>query len=415
MKRLLTVTGFTALLTLLRMSSGFLVAKIVAIYTGPSGIAMLGQVQSMMNALNGIVSAPAGNGLVRYTAEYSGKGYVFCAPWWRAVVYWILILLAIVIPLIFLFSKGLSNWLLGNPSYQWLVILAIFTLPLSTANTVISSVINGQQQYRRFVVLGMISVLFATIIIIIMIVRFHLRGALISAVIYTSLSGAVMLVASVRQSWFKLSYWKGRFEYEKFKLIGGYVLMAFTSAIMVPVSLVLIRNILVDQVGWEGTGHWQAVWRISEVYISVITIALSTYYLPRLSSLSNSKLIRSEINNTAKVILPIITIMALMVFLFRDLIIYILFTSDFIPARNLFLVQLVGDVIKVMSWIYAYPMLSRGKVKLFIGSEILFSITFVVFCFIFVSLYGIQGANIGYTVNYLLYFFFVRLVVYYKV
>ena len=70
MKRLLTVSLFTALLTVLKMACGFVIAKAVAIYTGPSGMAALGQVQNIVNSLNGLVTAPAASGVVRYTAEY---------------------------------------------------------------------------------------------------------------------------------------------------------------------------------------------------------------------------------------------------------------------------------------------------------------------------------------------------------
>ncbi|MGQ7112799.1 O-antigen flippase, partial [Escherichia sp. TWPC-MK] len=43
MKKMLAVTMSTASLTFYKILSGFIVAKIVAIYTGPSGIALLGQ------------------------------------------------------------------------------------------------------------------------------------------------------------------------------------------------------------------------------------------------------------------------------------------------------------------------------------------------------------------------------------
>jgi len=62
------------------MASGVLIAKVVAVYTGPSGMAMLGQVQSLVAALTGIAGAPGGNGLVRYTAECNKRGFDACAP-----------------------------------------------------------------------------------------------------------------------------------------------------------------------------------------------------------------------------------------------------------------------------------------------------------------------------------------------
>ena len=37
-----------------------------------------------------------------------------------------------------------------------------------------------------------------------------------------------------------------------------------------------------------------------------------------------------------------------------------------------FAIQLSGDVIKIAAWLYAYPMVSRGATKWFVGTEIVF-------------------------------------------
>ncbi|EEG87025.1 hypothetical protein PROPEN_00694 [Proteus penneri ATCC 35198] len=161
------------------------------------------------------------------------------------------------------------------------------------------------------------------------------------------------------------------------KDIANYMLMAITGAIAGPTSIMLLRNTLISEVGWDKAGYWQAVWKISEVYLGVITIALSTYYLPRLSSLSsNIDAVIREINKTAKIIIPIVTALAFIVYFLRDFVIWILFTNNFSPARELFSIQLIGDVVKITSWLYAYPMLSQGATKWFISSEIIFAIFF---------------------------------------
>jgi len=141
----------------------------------------------------------------------------------------------------------------------------------------------------------------------------------------------------------------------------------------------------------------------------VITMALGTYYLPRLSSLVGPDAIVSEIHKTARIVLPIVAILALSVYLLRDVAIWLLFTPKFNAARDLFAVQLCGDVIKIASWLYAYPMLSRGATKWFIGTEVVFSLSFVVLTHIFVSYAGIKGVTIAYLVNYFIYFFVIFL------
>ncbi|MBO1404918.1 hypothetical protein BVJ64_15610 [Vibrio cholerae] len=404
MKRLLKVTAMTGLLTLLRMAMGFVIAKVVAIYTGPTGLAMLGQVQSLVGSLNGIINAPAGSGVVRFTAENKVQGFEACAPWWRAALQWVLIISAIAIPVGILLAKPIASSLFKDVSLVWVVVATVCVLPFAAIGTLFNSVINGQQLYRRYVGLGMISALVSGSVMLGMIALHNIEGALLAAAIQGGLIGVVMLIANLRQPWFKLGYWWGAVEPKARKDIGKYMLMAITSALTVPVALILVRNILIDQVGWDATGQWQAVYKISEVYLGVITMALGTYYLPRLSSLTGVDAIVSEIHKTARVIIPIVAVMAVGVYLLRDVAISLLFTEEFRSARELFAIQLTGDVIKIASWLYAYPMLSRGATKWFMGTEILFSLSFVALTYLFVANMGLKGATIAYLVNYSVYF-----------
>ncbi|GKR01024.1 O-antigen translocase [Aeromonas caviae] len=409
MKRLLKVTAMTGLLTLLKMAMGFVIAKVVAVYTGPTGMAMLGQVQSMVASLNGIVNAPVGSGIVRYTAEKQGEGFEACAPWWRASLQWVLIISTITIPAGLLLADHIAAWLFQDKTLAWIVMVTVAVLPLSAIGTLCNSVINGQQLYRRYVGLGMLSALISGAVMLIMIVQANIKGALLATAVQAALIGVIMLAANLRQPWLKLRYWWGTTDKEARKAIGGYMLMAITSALTVPTSLILVRNILIDQVGWEAAGQWQAVWKISEVYLGVITMALGTYYLPRLSSLVGVDAIVSEIHKTARIVLPIVAILALGVYLLRDVAIWLLFTKEFNAARDLFAVQLCGDVIKIASWLYAYPMLSRGATKWFILTEVVFSLSFAALTLLFVSYAGIKGVTVAYLVNYFVYFLIIFL------
>lgn len=403
MRRLLKVTAMTGLLTLLKMAMGFVIAKVVAIYTGPTGMAMLGQVQSMVSSLNGVINAPVGSGIVRYTAEKKEQGFEACAPWWRAAVQWVLIISAITIPSGLLLAEHIANLLFQDKTLAWIVMATVCVLPLSAIGTLCNSVINGQQLYRRYVGLGMLSALISGSVMLTMIVMANIQGALLAAAVQAALIGLVMLIANLRQPWLRVQYWWGSTTKEARKAIGGYMLMAITTALTVPISLILVRTILVDQVGWEAAGHWQAVWKISEVYLGVITMALGTYYLPRLSSLVGVDAIVSEIHKTALVIIPIVAIMAVGIYLLRDVAIWLLFTDEFKSARDLFAIQLCGDVIKIVSWLYAYPMLSRGRAKWYMATEILFSLFFVIISYMLIISVGISGATLGYLVNYSLY------------
>lgn len=407
MSKFLSVTIFSALLTLLRIGSGFIVAKAIAVHTGPAGMAVLGQLQNLITALTGLVAAPAGNGLVRYTAEHNASGFEACAPWWRATVRWLQLLLAVAIPTLIFGSGRIAAWLLGNEQYGWLIVATGLALPLSALNTLVGSVTNGQQQYRRFILLSGISVVIATALMLALVINWQLEGALLAAAVYSALSGSVMLFGAMRQPWFRLRYWFGSVDKQHLRGVGAYVAMAMASALCVPMSLLMLRKVLVASVGWTEAGHWQAVYKISEVYLGVITMALSTYYLPRLSSLSGFEAIRKETWSVVRLVMPIVSILALGVYLFRDVAITVLFTDQFRPARDLFALQLLGDVVKILSWLFAFPMLSRGAASWFIGTEIVFALTLPGMAWLFVGSFGVQGANLAYLANYILYLAFV--------
>lgn len=407
MKKLLSVTFFTGLLTLSRMMAGFIVSKVIAVYTGTTGMAQLGQAQNLITMLTGIVNAPTSNAVVRYTSEHCDKGFTACAPWWRASVQWAVVFCLSLIPTGIILSKYISIWLFEKPDYSWLVCVMFLVLPFSALSTLINSVINGQQQYKKYITLGILSVLISTVVMISLVVLWGINGALIAASVQSGLIGAVMLIACIRQPWMKLTFWWGEVNHENRKKIGGYILMAVASAICLPLALITVRKIIIANVGWDAAGQWQAVWKISEVYLSVMTMALGIYFLPQLAKLKSYAEIRNEINGTAKIIIPIVILMALSVYLLRDVVITVLFTEKFRAARELFGIQLVGDVIKITSWLYAYPMISRGTTKWFVGSEMFFSLTLVIMTALLVPVYKTDGANMAYMINYIVYLMFV--------
>ena len=407
MRQFFSVTVFTGLLTLLRMISGFIIVKVVAVYAGASGIALLGQLQSLTAIFNGVVNAPGGNAVVRYTSQYGDRGYAACAPWWRASLKLTIILILILFPIGVIFSRHIALFLLEDSQYWWLIVLITLLLPLSACSSIINSVLNGGQKYRTYILLGVISVIFSTCLMLLMVYYFNIKGALIASSIQGGCIGSVMLFFSLKQPWLKIGYWWGKTSNRHRRKVFGYLIMALTSAIAGPLSLMLVRKIIVGFLGWDSAGQWQVVWKISEVYLSVITIALGTYYLPRLSKLSCIDHIHFEIKQTLKIVFPIVCLMAFFIYLTRELIIKILFTSSFNDAEALFSIQLIGDIFKIISWLYAFPMVSRGATKWFVTTEIVFSISFVVLTYFLISIFSLQGVNVAYLINYILYFLFV--------
>lgn len=409
MKKLLGVTVLTGALTFVKMSAGFILSKVVAIYAGPGGLALLGQLQGLNSILTGVTNSPVGPGVVKYTAENcKDKNVESCYSWWRASLFLGLLLCLIIMPISILFSENISKYILSSTEYYYLVIITAILLPFSMMGTLTVSIVNGFRNYKLYITIGFISVIFTTITMVVFTIKSDLHGALMAGAIQTGLIGILSLLINVFQPWFKLKLFFGHFNKTHLNDMWGFMIMALASAFSLPAALIGIRIILVKFCGLQQTGEWQAVWKISEAYLAVITLALATYYLPTISALAEKSKIKAEINSCAKVLLPFVIISCVLIFFIKDYLISVLFTSEFSDARDLFAIQLVGDFLKVFAWLYSYVLLAKRLTKVFITIEISFAIIFTLTTYICVSLFGVQGANYAYAFTYGFYLIIVK-------
>ena len=75
--------------------------------------------------------------------------------------------------------------------------------------------------------------------------------------------------------------------------------------------------------------------------------------------------------------------------------------------RDLFFWQMIGDSLKIGSWILAYLMLSKAMTKLFITTEIIFALTSILLTYICTQFFGFKGVSIAHLVNYGMYWIIV--------
>lgn len=403
MKKILSISLLSGIMTLIKMVMGFAISKIVAVYAGTSGVALLGQMQSVILSLNGIINSPVGNGVIKFTSENS-HDFEKCSPYWRASILYAMCFSTIIIIVGCFYAQEISLLLFGHSDNYWIVLLMVFVAPITSIGTLINSILNGLESYKQYVYTGIIASVLSGLIMIFVIVNFGIVGALVGASLQYALIGIISFIINIYQPWLKIGYLIGKISTDVKKNIAEYIFMAIVSAVSLPLGMILIRGFLIEYTGWKNAGEWQAVWKISEAYLSVITMGLSVYYLPRLSSLYDHNSLVREVKSVASIVLPIVSLMAVAVYILRDFSISLLYTEQFREARELFKIQLIGDVIKVISWVYAYPMIAKKSTKLFVFTEIVFTITLVLLSYFFIKKYGVHGANLAYVLNYILYF-----------
>jgi PST family polysaccharide transporter len=118
-----------------------------------------------------------------------------------------------------------------------------------------------------------------------------------------------------------------------------------------------------------------------------------------------------ELRNAYRYLLPAVVVLAAAVYALRDWVTGLLFSTDFSAANPLYGPQLLGDVIKIASFILSYVMLAKAMTRLFVVSECVFAVSYLLLVYLFTAQFGLIGAMYAFAVNYLIYLVFNVLVV----
>lgn len=408
---LLNTSLLNGVAVLIKTATLFLLNKILAVYVGPAGYAAIGQFQNFIQMVTAFSGSAINTAIIKYTAEYYEDETKQRAIWKTAgsLVFLLSLIFAV---LIIIFQQHLSFYTFKTLEYQSVFVWFAVFLLLFNFNALFLAILNGKKEILKLVIANIAGSVFALIVTSILAIQYKLYGALIGLSIYQSLAFFVTLFLCYKANWFKFSYLFGKIDSEISRKFTAFALMALVSAVCVPLSQMLIRSHLTAEFGVIYAGYWEAMIRLSGAYLMLVTTTLGVYYLPRLAELKELSDIKKEVNLGYKYIFPLALLGGLSVFLLKDWVIVILFSESFLPMRELVLWQMIGDSLKIGSWILAYLMLSKAMTKLFIATEIIFTITLVVFTYVATDILGFVGVTVAYLVNYALYWIVMSLLVF---
>ncbi|MFH7411115.1 MULTISPECIES: O-antigen translocase [Acinetobacter] len=396
---------------LIKTITMFVLNKILAVYLGPTGYAAIGQFQNFIQMVTTFAGSAINTAVVKYTAEYHEDETKQRAVWKTAgsIVFLFSLVFAI---LILIFQKQLALYIFQSLKYQTIFIWFAIFLIFFNFNTLFLAILNGKKEILKLVLANIAGSLFALVITGVLAIKLQLYGALIALSIYQSIAFIVTLILCHRADWFEFSSLLGKIDLGITKKFASFILMALVSAICVPLSQMLIRAYLTQEFSLAYAGYWEAMIRLSTVYLLLVTTTLGVYYLPRLSELNAIDEIKKEVYLGYKFIFPFAVVGGICVFILRDWIINLLFSPSFAPMQDLFLWQMMGDALKIGSWILAYLMLSKAMTKLYICTEIIFTVSLIALTYICTQVFGFEGVSIAHLINYGLYWIVISLFIF---
>ncbi len=241
------VFSLNAVSTLVRMCTGLVSTKVVASIIGPSGVALLGQLNNLNSMLQGLAAGGVGNGVTKYLAENREdggkvKGYISNALKISAVF-------TTMISLVCIFGHNLlSRKVMMSDEYGYVFIVLGCTIFLFTLNTLLINILNGFKEFKKYVAINIYSSIVGLVFSVTLCLLWGLEGSMVSAVTFQSVVLFVTIFQCRKCPWFKREYFFAKYDRPIIRQYLQYTLMALTSLSIVPVTQMILRGYVISEI-----------------------------------------------------------------------------------------------------------------------------------------------------------------------
>lgn len=374
-RSLLGTVGLGAAQSLVRMALGLASVKVTAVYLGPSGMLLVGQIGSFISLWQGVLGNGLNTAVVRLGAGLPPQGRQWQSLHATALRFAVSLGLVIAVPIV-VSAGALSEWLLHDRAHRIAVMVAGFAIGALLPAGVLISELNACGRTRQVVTANIVSALLGFCLFVPASIAWGIAGGVLAS----SLSYAVTLPVA-------LAFWlrhvppagrasdpgcTGSPARDSLVRILGFYPMLIVPAVAQPGSQIAIRDAIALLQGIDAAGLLQACWRISDVYLTLVTTGMSLYLMPRLGRLLRTgQAIGATLWQALGFGVGAVTLAAVAIVSFRQAIIGWVFTDAFEPMIPLMPWQQAGDVARIAAWILGFALVALERRAWYMALECL--------------------------------------------
>ncbi len=399
------VASLNSVSVILKIGIGIITSKVLAVFVGPAGIALTGNLKNFLTSLENIATLGFQNGILKYVVEAKDDENQLM----RLLSTIFITLLAICVGLsviLFLFAGYWSSTLFGSSSsYSVVFKVLALVLPWYASSVYLITVLNGLGNFKQVIYVNIIGNVFGLLFCLFAVSYFQTIGALFSIIIPPVFLFFVTLYYVAKKIPFFAMINRHSFDRKVLQNLSSYSLMALVSSVFGSLVFLAIRNKIIETLGINNAGYWEAMCRISSYYLMFISTILTVYFYPKLASTNSAKATQNVIKSYYLSVLPLFVLAIIILYFLRTYFVKLLFTNEFLPVVNLFFWQVVGDVFKVSSLILGYQFYARKLTLAFIISELFSLVIMYISVNFFIISFGLDGVVMAHAVTYFFYFF----------
>lgn len=175
-------------------------------------------------------------------------------------------------------------------------------------------------------------------------------------------------------------------------------------------SQLLIRNFLVDHASLTEVGLMQAVWAISAAGTGIVVSSMWADLIPRLAgSLQSKQELGQAINYQTRLAVAVCAPAFILVIALAPLVLFLLYSREFVEAGPALSLQLAGDLLKVAASPLGCLLIARGHARAFMFVEISSALVFSTAAYFLIEAFGLYGVAMANVAAFAAYLIVIRL------
>lgn len=390
---------------------GVISIKIMAVMLGPSGTGMLSLIRQVVFTLASL-GMGGQTALIQGIASKEGIG----RDSYIRTTFWLFVLgVSFSVLLIELFAPEIALLAFGKSDAGLVQLIRWIALPvfLLYAYIYLKSILNGFRAIGRLAIVEMLGPI-ATLMLVYPVCISVGDGYALAFVWMISAAQLLMLAASFlilyKNGWLPVLFVRtetmiDRTDFRYFFTISG---TTFLTGMIGTGTLLAVRTMIVRDGGLHQAGLFDLAWSLSGSYVMLLLASFGTYYAPTLSqavgNIERAALVRRVIRLSTLLMIPMIVT----VVVFKPLLVSVLYSSEYVESLKMVRWMLIGDYLKITSWVFAIPVVVNANMKIYFWTEVFWYMGFLALSALAILYFeDLQGIGMAFIVLYF------ALVVYY--
>lgn len=400
---LFKVGSFNSFSVVIKMLTGLGVSKLSALYLGPQGLALIGNMRNAIDVFGKFSSGGLSNAVIKYTTEHKSSPENL-ASFLSTLIWCGIVFCAVTSCVIFFFSEQINLYVFGVRDFVSIIHILAFVLPLHVMNIYLISILQGFSAFHNVIKINISSHILNLFLFAVLLFVLDLKGALLAVVIVPS--ALLLFTLYYARSYFgTLSTFSLReFSTPMLKNFGQFAFMTLISSVSFPLVFLGIRNLIIESIGETEAGFWESTVRISNYYLLFVLSLINLYIFPKLAEAKTGEEFRTVVFSFYKQILPFFTLGLILVYVLKDWIILLVFSKEFLPAAELFIWQMLGDFFRVLTLVMVSQFHAKKMMWHYILTDLFLALSLYFSALYFISRVGLEGVVIGHALTYIVYF-----------